>query len=229
MQVVMPGPSRIYIGGMLCSCLGHAVLLGGILFSSASTTLRAPAQVETGPVLLIELIPLDRLGESDPAGHIPQVAEPPLAVLEQNNIVAVAPGRIEPDPVRAGPAVASAPAQAGPVSASALASRSSSEFTEYQRRLFESVARHSYYPPEAMPFDLAGVTTLAFRLDRLGYVVDSWIQESSGSQMLDTAAVEALHRAEPLPPVPPSLPVELDYVIQIDASLLRPPAGRPGN
>ncbi|WP_245968232.1 energy transducer TonB [Hephaestia caeni] len=101
------------------------------------------------------------------------------------------------------------------------AATTAADLDEYQRRLYEVVARHSRYPSEAKRLRLAGVTYLAFRLDRRGKVLESWVQRSSGSEMLDNAALAALDRAQPLPPIPPSLPARMDFVIEIDSSLLQ--------
>ncbi|HEX7853255.1 MAG TPA: TonB family protein [Sphingobium sp.] len=95
------------------------------------------------------------------------------------------------------------------------------ELSDYQRHLYDEVARHSRYPAEAKRLHLAGVTHLAFRLDRLGHLLESWVQESSGSEILDNAALDALQRAQPLSPIPPSLPAHMEFVIEIDASLLQ--------
>ncbi|MGI9377599.1 MAG: TonB C-terminal domain-containing protein, partial [Tsuneonella suprasediminis] len=42
---------------------------------------------------------------------------------------------------------------------------------------------------------------------------------SSGSALLDEAVLAALESAQPLPPIPSSLPARLDFIIEIDSSL----------
>ncbi|MEJ2459763.1 MAG: TonB family protein [Novosphingobium sp.] len=114
-----------------------------------------------------------------------------------------------------GDSVSTLPGEAG----GTLSSTASTALNDYQRLLYEIVARHSRYPSEAGKLRLAGVTCLAFRLDRNGNVLDRWIEHSSGSALLDKAALAALERAQPLPPIPPSLPARLDFIIEIDSSL----------
>ena len=113
-----------------------------------------------------------------------------------------------------------------PEGGGAASAVSTAELSEYQRRLYEIVERNSHYPEAARRLSVAGVTRLAFRLDRLGNVLESWVQESSGSELLDDAALDALKRSQPLPPIPPSLPSRMDFVIEIDSSLLRQVAMR---
>lgn len=108
-------------------------------------------------------------------------------------------------------------------------STTASGFSDYQRRLYASLARGSRYPAEARYLHLAGVTQLAFRIDRSGTVLESWIRESSGSELLDSAALEAL--------TSPSLSLSLyalsrllaALIITADNAMMVSPSQRPAS
>ena len=221
MRAFMPGPNRINICGLMCSCVAQGAILGGLFFSGWSTPARVLDRRVSSRPMVVELIPLDAEGESQNAMAAPSpVARQlpavgagtararPVAVAEPVKLVEVATiKRI------AVPSLAEA--------GGAAAAGSGAELTDYQRRLYEIVARNSRYPGEAKRLRLAGVTHLAFRLDRLGNVLDSWVQKSSGSDVLDEAALEALKRSQPLPPIPPGLPSRMEFVIEIDSSTVQ--------
>lgn len=77
---------------------------------------------------------------------------------------------------------------------------------DYQRRLLEYIQPYRQYPEAATRAGVRGVVDLVFELDRGGRVLKVWVVRSSGSDILDTAAVATLQRAAPLPPIPPELP-----------------------
>ncbi|HUN13184.1 MAG TPA: energy transducer TonB [Rhabdaerophilum sp.] len=76
---------------------------------------------------------------------------------------------------------------------------------EWQRKIFAQVVRHKRYPEAARAKRLTGETLLAFRIDRQGQVSDLRVLRSSGSAVLDKAAVAVIERANPLPPPPAQL------------------------
>lgn len=224
----MPGSNRINLLSLFCSCVGNAVILGGIMYGLSQSSQEKLGLKQASRPLVIELVPLDRadtargdfagqkredvrvaLSRRD-GGHVPKRIEPPV----------VAAASVEVD--RRGEPKPNASGESGGDSAVP----SAFELSAYQRRLYEALARNSRYPAEARRMRLSGVTRLAFRIDRVGHVVESWIQESSGSELLDDAALEALGRAQPLPPIPVSLPSRLDFVIEIDLSTMQQFASR---
>lgn len=218
----MPGPNRINVLGLICSCVSQAVLLGGILvglldFHHHLLGTRAASR----PPLVVELIPLDEglAGRSHP--KLQRMPLKPLAGTPARATPMAAsapPERIAPMPARDGGAVVS-PVDFAPSAAESGAR--TSDLSTYQHRLYEAISRGSRYPAEASRAHLAGVTTLAFTVDRAGGVIQSWIHKSSGSDLLDNAALEALERARPLPPIPASLPARIDFVIELDLSTLQ--------
>lgn len=79
------------------------------------------------------------------------------------------------------------------------------QIEEWQRKIFAQIVRHKRYPEEARARRLTGETLLAFSLDRQGQVSNLRVLQSSGSPVLDKAAMVVLERANPLPRPPAHL------------------------
>lgn len=226
----MSGPNRIDVAGLLCSCIGHAVLLGGFLLSHPNSPPRA-TESEEAPALMVELIPLERLPGAAEAAEAPEpeIVEPVASQAAVSNVDRRSPLASAPTPPQqpASPALASA-GSAPPMAdaAPAMSSTTQRDLSDYQQQLYQIIARNSQYPEEAKRRRLSGVTSLAFRLDRMGHVIESWVQASSGWELLDDAALAALDRAQPLPPIPPTLPAPMEFVVEIDSSIMQQIASR---
>lgn len=93
------------------------------------------------------------------------------------------------------PAAETAPA-ANAVAAPPIASRTA-ERDDYLRMVWSRIMR---FRPERVPF--AGTTRLRFTLAADGALLTVDIAESSGSGLLDRAALDAVRRAAPFPPPP---------------------------
>lgn len=93
-------------------------------------------------------------------------------------------------------AAASAPA-APAVSVGAPNARNV-ERDDYLRMVWSRIMRHR---PARVPF--AGLTRLRFTLATDGTLVDVEVAETSGSGVLDRAALDAVRQAAPFPPPPP--------------------------
>ncbi len=84
----------------------------------------------------------------------------------------------------------------------------------WQKSLVARLARLQQYPPQAR--GVQGVVSLAFSIDRHGNLVSSRIVKSSGSALLDAAALDLIKRAAPLPPPPAEIAdSELSFVVPI--------------
>ena len=84
----------------------------------------------------------------------------------------------------------------------------------WQRSLVARLARLQQYPPQAR--GVQGVVSLAFNIDRHGNLVSSRIVKSSGSALLDAAALDLIKRAAPFPPPPAEIAdSELSFVVPI--------------
>lgn len=218
----MPGPNRINFLSLFCSCVGHAAILGGIVYGLSDHRPEKLGLKETRAALVVELIPLAPAEGAQPDArkteHSRSPALPPSEGRRRVAELLPVAASVTRTSTSTGDAIeAKAPGEAeGP-----RAVASASDSSEYQRRLYQAVAAGSRYPPEARRLSLSGVTRLAFKIDRPGKVLESWIQESSGSELLDNAALEALERAQPLPPIPAGLPSRMDFVIEIDLSVMQ--------
>ncbi len=62
------------------------------------------------------------------------------------------------------------------------------------------------YPEEARAQATSGTATVAFSVDRSGRITSARLVGSSGSSILDQAAVATVHRANPVPPPPAGVP-----------------------
>lgn len=233
MRVFTPGPNRINYAGLTCSCVGHAAALGGLLFAGWNAPRRELApKARAGPVV-VNLVSYDRSEDRPPPtrptepSHAPASAtarapEPQAAMV---NLDPRDSARTAGETATAGGAVPGAPASMpAPLPQAAI----DAELSAYRRALNALIARNSRYSAAAKRQRLRGVTQLAFRLDRSGAVLDAWIQQSSGSQLLDDGAFEALDRARPLPPIPSGLPSTMELVVEIDLALIPQPGSGAG-
>jgi protein TonB len=74
----------------------------------------------------------------------------------------------------------------------------------YYNRLWEHVHGHWAVPPSLKNKLYTVIVSVV--IDRQGRLLKSWVEESSGSDAFDQSALNALGRAQPLPPVPESVP-----------------------
>ncbi len=87
---------------------------------------------------------------------------------------------------------------------------------EYSALLRAWLERHRQYPYLARVRRQQGTATLAFVIDRTGRVLEFRLQRSSGHGLLDREVTEMIARAQPLPPVPESIPgARFEFVVPI--------------
>ncbi len=70
----------------------------------------------------------------------------------------------------------------------------------YYNQLWDHVTDHWAIPPSLQGRDYSVIVSVIF--DRQGNLVRSWVEEPSGSDAFDRSALQALQRAQPLPPIP---------------------------
>ncbi len=99
---------------------------------------------------------------------------------------------------------------------------------QFQRVLMRHIARFQRYPAGSGRDHLERTVQVAFVMGRDGRVVDAWVKSSSGEVALDQEAIDALHRAEPLPVIPDGLPSELSVLAPIAFARNRTRSGPGG-
>lgn len=110
------------------------------------------------------------------------------------------------------------PQSSSGVAGGAATARKKSYFGELAAHL----ARHQRYPMEARRRKITGIVTVHFRFNTQGQVQEFAVKDSSGNRLLDNEAIAMLKRAQPLPPIPAEL--ELDMIsisLPIEFSLRR--------
>lgn len=139
------------------------------------------------------------------------IASPAAAPLAVNPV----PAEIaSPEPGASPPPSASTVAggSAG-TEAAAPGPASAADLDAFQHRLLAHIARFKAWPAGgALP---ARPALVRFVLKRDGTVAGMWIYSSSGVERFDTAALETLSRAQPLPTPPAGLPDPLNVMLPV--------------
>ena len=73
----------------------------------------------------------------------------------------------------------------------------------YLDQLRRWINRYKKYPDDALKKKEEGTVVISFTLAHDGTVTGTWIEKSSGNPLLDTAALQMMHDASPVPAVPP--------------------------
>ncbi len=74
----------------------------------------------------------------------------------------------------------------------------------WKSEIVERISSVKEYPEDARP--ASGTATVAFSVDRAGRITSARLVRSSGSSILDQAAVATVRRANPVPPPPAGVP-----------------------
>lgn len=184
----------------------------------ATAPVQQPSDLPSGPQQLVpqqeaqvarEEKPREKVAEPDAIPEtrqsataevtLPQAADDPKPdtspeVQAQPAIEATPPPSAAPSAaVTADRAAGPAPGDSGARAAKALAT--------WQLALVTHLERFKRYPIDARPAE--GIANVAFTLDRSGNVIASRIAKSSGSTVLDAAALDLVRRAQPMPVPPP--------------------------
>jgi protein TonB len=72
----------------------------------------------------------------------------------------------------------------------------------WMRAVTERVRQFFYYPDAALAVRTTGVVMVHFSVRRNGQIDRLQISKSSGNDGLDKAAIDIMHKAQPLPPIP---------------------------
>lgn len=126
----------------------------------------------------------------------PAPVQPPVQI--ETAVAVVAPAPSEPAAVPVAPVPAPMQPARAPENADAEAA--------YKTRIRQAVNEHKHYPNLARRLHEEGRVVVAFTLDRSGALLAVSIKQSSGSERLDEAAMQAVRDAAPFPPFPEGSP-----------------------
>jgi len=87
----------------------------------------------------------------------------------------------------------------------------------YTKAIKEKIFNSWVYPLSAQQNLIQGSLLIVFRLDKNGNLIDCKIEKSSGHEILDTQALKAIRLANPFPPFPENITVQL---LNINASFV---------
>jgi len=87
----------------------------------------------------------------------------------------------------------------------------------YTKVIKEKIFNSWVYPLSAQQNLIQGSLLIVFRLDKNGNLIDCKIEKSSGHEILDTQALKAIRLANPFPPFPENITVQL---LNINASFV---------
>jgi protein TonB len=194
--------------GVVASAGLHGLVVGGLCLQPN------PKSGPEGPIVVVQLIgPLPNAEAQAAEAGVPRPQAGPAA-------------RPAAPEESGGPAaaVATASASSGANAVSTAASAAVATGLEgrdelhYQDELLAYITRFRAYPDAARPSRLVGRVLIRFAMSRDGKVLDVWIDHSSGEPILDDAARDTVLRAQPLPPIPASLPSVLTLSLPVDFS-----------
>lgn len=72
----------------------------------------------------------------------------------------------------------------------------------YGNILNRHISRYNEYPEEAWDKGVEGTAIIFLRINRAGKVLTAEVAQSSGSKLLDDAALATIRKGEPFPPMP---------------------------
>ncbi|HEU5046457.1 MAG TPA: TonB family protein [Rickettsiales bacterium] len=80
------------------------------------------------------------------------------------------------------------------------------------------LTQHKVYPEDAKRQMLQGTVVVHIRIDRQGRILYSGISSSSGSALIDQAAMAMVHASDPVPAVPANYPKDSELAFEIPVS-----------
>jgi len=179
----------------------------------------APEQkVEEKPDEKIEPKPPEKVEEKVEAKLEPKVEEKPVEKVEVPPAPVPPVAAIPPPPEAVEPpppeprAQPTPPSNIPPAPATTAPPRphtaTAAEANAWHKAIFACIQRNKDYPAAARARGEKGVVQIAFAIDRQGHLISSLIAQASGHELLDRAAMETIHKAQPCLPPSPDLPGE---------------------
>jgi protein TonB len=175
------------------------------IFSLINIAVREPAVFEA-PRPAPRVPPRDMRDMPEQQVMSPETAEffMPVDIIEENAAVQT------PD-ISAGHSVTEAAPEAGAAGRTGTANYVQRNFNYIQRRIQNKLK----YPPEAKRSGIRGSTDVIFTIRRDGTVSDVSIQGTSGQELLDAAALEAVHAAAPFSAPPAEARIAITIVFSL--------------
>ncbi len=201
---------------MAVSVALHGALALAIAFEFASSQ-GTPSPVHRNVAATsIYFVPSASLPDAAAAMHARQSdrARAVAALVEAGHSAAFQPGSLSvPQPV-GGKSGSPSAAMASPTDASSEHKDGSAQ-SSYETLLRAYLRPYFVYPDAARPERLGGIVQLHLVVGRNGQVLSEWVQGSSGFAVLDASALDLVHRAQPLPPLPAGLPDTLEIALPL--------------
>lgn len=186
--------------------IGRAVLASSLLLLT-----NTPTVADEGPAPP----PANRSTACAPSVNDNATTTAPDGGLSQTGTLCLA--RIEPIPVVRTPVVLIEPTHGPVVKPRPIVRKGiAPELLAFLNQVHIRIAEAREYPPNAIKLGLQGTTTIKLTLQPDGGMHTIRIRKSSGHEMLDEAAIEAVQKVLPLKPPPEAgnRPLELDIPIR---------------
>ena len=212
----MDDDRRSQLAGFAGSLLLHALVVVPFLLLTPAGTGPEKRDGSKDQAVVVTLIPLDGVAggvTSEPA--VPQSAyddatleTSPVSVDREVSLASETSDSIPPEPVSEAP-----PPEGG------SAAPGNDDIRSYQRVLLLHIERFRGYPEDERNRHIEGTVLVRFAMTRQGSILDAWVDRSSGVSALDDEALATVHRAQPLPMIPASLPDRLSIVLPVSFSV----------
>jgi protein TonB len=197
--------------GVAVSAGVHALLAAGLWLQPK------PSPGPESPVMTVQLLGHAMDARTDHADQPRRDAQAQSRLIPAVVAIHGAPVAPAPDPAPGEVGVISQASASASTSAPSAGLAGQSEL-HYQDELLAYIGRFRAYPDAARSARLVGQVMVRFAMSRDGKVLDVWIDRSSGQAILDNAAKDTVLRAQPLPPIPTSLPGVLTLSLPVDFS-----------
>ncbi|MFT3968463.1 MAG: energy transducer TonB [Sphingobium sp.] len=91
----------------------------------------------------------------------------------------------------------------------------------WEAQLLAHLEKYRRYPATARARREEGIAYVTFRMNRAGSILSAEVVRSSGSALLDRAALDTLKRAQPLPKIPDDKPNTLELSVPVEFFVTR--------
>jgi len=229
-----------YRGCRRCRWAGRAITATGLLGVTIAVALRPREAVPVSPppptLMLFDIdaappaappVPVQphvaqrvtpqQAASPTPPPAVPATLTAPVPVVRPASPFTAASDSIPPSPAapRPAPPPAAPPVPDAPPAHVAAGSSA----TSWEGQVLARLAKMKAYPDAARRAAIEGTALVCFTVTRAGGLVAVSLVASSGSAMLDHAAIAAVTRAAPFPPIPPARPDRVELTVPVRFSL----------